>query len=86
MFEETGLKANKLEFIGIIDDFNGAAHDHWVTINFLCEDFEGEPKAMEPEKIADWRWVPIDDLPDGLWGLCEGTVKCFLAEEMYLQT
>ncbi|MEX0935144.1 MAG: NUDIX domain-containing protein [Candidatus Paceibacterota bacterium] len=83
MYEETGLKVNSLSFIGLIDDFDGAGHEHWITVNFLCEDFSGELEVKEPHKIEGWHWRDLDEMPDGLWGPCKGTIKCFKSNEMY---
>lgn len=63
VLEETGVKINqkKLKMISVANDIVKDAH--FVTIGFLCEDFQGEPKAMEPEEITEWRWFALDGLP-----------------------
>jgi len=47
VFEETGINPNKdkLEIISVTSDKVSDAH--FITIGFLCRDFEGEPKIME---------------------------------------
>jgi ADP-ribose pyrophosphatase YjhB (NUDIX family) len=30
-----------------------------------CE-ISGEPKLMEPEKFKEWKWFPVNELPDNL--------------------
>jgi 8-oxo-dGTP diphosphatase len=51
-FEETGIRLNKdkLRIVSITDDIVEDAH--FVTIGFACDDFEGEPKVMEPDEIT----------------------------------
>ena len=63
VLEETGVTINqkKLKMISVTNDIVKDAH--FVTIGFLCEDFQGEPKVMEPEEITEWRWFALDKLP-----------------------
>ena len=67
VMEETGIKINqdKLKFISITNDQVSDAH--FVTIGFLCEEFEGEPKAMEPNEITEWRWFDLNNLPEKIF-------------------
>lgn len=62
-FEETGIEINKekLKLISVTNDIVKDAH--FVTIGFLCEDFKGEPKAIEPDEITEWKWFELDNLP-----------------------
>ena len=48
VLEETGIKVNKdsLRVISVGDEI--VPDNHYVTVGFLCEDFEGEAKIMEP--------------------------------------
>lgn len=66
-FEETGIKIDrkKLKIISVTNDIVEDAH--FVTIGFLCKDFEGDPKVMEPEEIVEWKWFQLDDLPRPLY-------------------
>jgi len=67
VLEETSIKINqnKLKFISLANDKVPDAH--FVTIGFLCEDFEGEAKAMEPDEITQWRWFGLNDLPEKMY-------------------
>lgn len=60
--EETGLEAGDLELVSVTND--KVPESHFVTIGFLCKDFEGEPEVREPEQIVEWDWFPLDDLPE----------------------
>ncbi len=61
--EETGIEINKdkLEIISVTNDI--VRDNHFITIGFLCRDFSGNPKVMEPDEITEWRWFGLDDLP-----------------------
>ncbi len=63
--EETGL------IIGDVGGFMWTTEDHpdfrTVTLYHITDDFQGEPKVMEPEKCEEWRWFDLDQLPDSLF-------------------
>ncbi len=69
--EETSLIAKDLELLCISDDMTETAH--YVTVGFIVKEYEGEPKAMEPETILEWKWFDIDNLPENLY---EPSRKC----------
>lgn len=82
VLEETGIKIHKegLRNISVTDDIVEDAH--FVTIGFLCDKFEGEPKVMEPDEIVEWKWFDLDDLPDYIFFPSEKIVKNFLNKEI----
>ena len=69
--EETDLDAVKLEFLCVNDDMTETAH--YVTVGFIAREYEGEPKAMEPETILEWQWFDMEELPENLY---EPSRKC----------
>ncbi len=63
--EETSLKAAKLDLLCISDDMTDTAH--YVTVGFIVRKYTGEPKAMEPETILEWKWFDLNNLPTNLY-------------------
>ena len=63
VLEETGLSVDKknLKLISVGNDRTEDAH--FITIGFLCENFSGDPKVMEPEEIVEWRWFELAEYP-----------------------
>lgn len=59
--EETNIETGLLKLISMTNDM--VADAHFVTFGFLCEDFRGEVKIMEPDEITEWRWFDLDKLP-----------------------
>lgn len=53
VLEETGIRINKqnLRLISLSNDIVSDAH--FVTFGFLCTDFNGESKVMEPDEITE---------------------------------
>lgn len=83
VLEETGLKINqdKLKFISLAND--KVTDAHFVTIGFLCEDFEGEPKVMEPDEITEWNWFALDALPEKMFFPSTKVLKNYLDNTVY---
>jgi 8-oxo-dGTP diphosphatase len=60
--EECGLEVGKVELIGFTEDFYPKENKHYITIFFIGDYIGGEPQDMEPDKISNWTWYPIDQL------------------------
>jgi 8-oxo-dGTP pyrophosphatase MutT (NUDIX family) len=79
--EETDLTAGKMEIFSIT---NERVHDnHFVTLGFLCRDFEGDVKAMEPDEMVKWRWFGFDELPENMFSPTRKMIKNYLDGELY---
>lgn len=77
VLEETGIKINKnkIKLISISNDIVEDAH--FITLGFLINDFNGEPKIMEPDEITCWRWFNLDDLPQPIYFPSEKVLKAY---------
>jgi len=81
VYEETGIKINK-DRIKIVSVTNDVVEDaHFVTIVFLAEEFEGEPKVMEPDEITEWRWFDPYILPQPMFFPSEKAIKNYINKE-----
>jgi len=83
VLEETNIKIDKekLEVISVSDEI--VFDNHYVTIGFLCKEFVGEEKAMEPEEIAEWRWYNLDSLPEKVYPPSLKVIKAYLSKKIY---
>lgn len=81
--EETSLKTNNLKLISISNDKTETAH--FLTVGFLCEDFEGSPRVMEPDKITDWQFFDLDNLPNPLFFPTKNLLENYLKKEFYIK-
>jgi len=81
VFEETGIKINKekIKIISVTSDI--VADAHFITIGFLCKNFEGEPKVMEPDEITEWRWFDLNNSPNPIFFPSEKILKSFLRDK-----
>ncbi len=80
--EETGLKLNNVKVICVNNDVIESAH--FVTMGLLCEDFDGEPKALEPEEIGEWKWFDLNELPEPLYFPSEKIISNYKGGKFYL--
>ena len=65
--EETGLKAKKLSFLHAVNDPNAEDNSHYLHVCFVADEYEGEPKLMEPHKCHEWKWFSLDMLPKNIF-------------------
>ncbi|MBN1777313.1 MAG: NUDIX hydrolase [Clostridiales bacterium] len=80
LYEETGLTAGNLEFLGVYSgkDFyhtypNGD-QVYLVGHFYLCEDFSGTPVAQTDE-TTDLQWFALDDLPANIMPIVRRPLK-----------
>lgn len=75
--EETGLTVSDLELFSASDDVQ--PDRHFVTLQFIARSCEGTPGVMEPEKEDEWRWFPLDSLPENLYSPTRRFLDKYLA-------
>jgi 8-oxo-dGTP diphosphatase len=81
VLEETGLKINKIKLVSVTNDI--AYDNHFVTIGFLCEDFFGNEKVMEPEEITKWKWFSLNELPKPIFLPSLKLINNYLENKIY---
>lgn len=82
LFEETGIKGKKFKIISLTNDIVPDAH--FVTIGLLCEEWEGEPRVMEPDEITEWRWFDLNNLPERIFFPSREILENYAAGEFYM--
>jgi 8-oxo-dGTP diphosphatase len=80
--EETGLKLNNVEVICVNNDIIETAH--FVTIGLFCDDFEGEPRVMEPDEITEWHWFDLKELPTPLYFPSAELLENYKTKKFYI--
>ena len=83
VMEETGLILNKATVLGVNQDMVEGAH--FVTIGMLAEDFSGEPQALEPDEITEWRWFDLNNLPSPLFFPSAKVLENFKQQKFYIK-
>jgi len=81
VLEETSIEVKNLKLISISNDI--VYDNHFVTIGFLCDKFEGKAKVMEPDEITKWGWFDLNNLPSPLFMPSERILKNYLSKKIY---
>ncbi|MDP2874443.1 MAG: NUDIX domain-containing protein [bacterium] len=84
VFEETGLQLNEAAVVCVNNDKNEYAH--FVTVGLFSDKFVGEPKVMEPDEIAEWRWFSLDTLPTPLYFPSAKVIENYRKKLFYIKT
>lgn len=74
--EETNLDISDVTVFGANDDIS--PDRHFITIYTYATQFTGTPEVMEKEKIDEWKWYEIDNLPDNIYTPSKKEIKLFL--------
>lgn len=61
--EESGLTIGTVDFLCVSEQIIEEERQHWLSFIYVSEDFSGEPRVMEPEKLPEFGWFPLDALP-----------------------
>jgi len=81
LIEETGIIPKSLKIISLTND--KVPDKHFITIGFLCDSFEGEPKTLEPDEITEWKWFKLTNLPEKVFSPCKKILRNYLDKEIY---
>ncbi len=81
--EETGIEISTKDLKVVSISSERVPDAHFITLGFVCENFKGEPKIMEPEEITEWRWFDIHDLPEPMFFPAKKVINNYLSGKMY---
>lgn len=66
LMEETGLAAGGYRLV-CLSNTGLSGGDHYLQTAFVAQQAVGEPAIREPDRCAEWRYFPLDALPDRLF-------------------
>ena len=64
--EELGIEvqAKDVKLIAVTDDIRSERDEHYIHLTFRVDIGSQEPECREPDMCEEWRWFPVDDLPE----------------------
>ena len=77
--EESGLKIHSARFLCLSEQRIELDRQHWISLIYATDDFSGEPQLMEPDKLSEIGWYPLDDLPQPLSLFAQDAVNALRA-------
>jgi len=74
--EETGLKVNRLNYVGVVRDL----HEDYSFMHFvfLCKSYKGKPCLKEPDKCEAWEWFARNKIPTNILPGHKAAIEIFL--------
>lgn len=84
VLEETGLRVKQLKFVNLVNQPRNIKH--YIQIAFLASNIIGEPKLMEPEECAEWKWFDIKKLPRNIFPPHKLQIQLFLKKKNFQDT
>ncbi|WFU49200.1 NUDIX hydrolase [Sinorhizobium terangae] len=64
--EESGLSIHSTRFLCISEQVIEADQQHWISLIYVTDDFSGEPRLTEPDKLSAIGWFDLSALPQPL--------------------
>ncbi len=61
LLTETGVVAKRMRVFCVDNDKLDTAH--FVSVGIVCDDWTGEPRAKQPDRIMRWEWFELEDPP-----------------------
>ncbi|MBY5402492.1 NUDIX domain-containing protein [Rhizobium sp. WSM1274] len=77
--EETGLVIGRVERLGMTEQIIDADRQHWISLLYVTRDIEGEPQLTEPDKLSDFGWFPLTNLPEPLSAFTKAAIAALPA-------
>jgi len=81
--EETGLILKKMRVLCVQNDMTEKAH--FVTIGFLAKEYKGEVHVMEPDEITEWRWFPLNAIPQNIFPPSAKVLEAYKRQVFYIE-
>jgi 8-oxo-dGTP diphosphatase len=80
--EETGIEAEQLTLNTISDD--PRSDQHYLHISFVLNNFDGEVILKEPDKCEEWKFFPLNQLPENIFIGHRPIIETFNQKKLYL--
>jgi 8-oxo-dGTP diphosphatase len=56
---------------------------HYAAVSLVSHWIEGEPLHMEPGSVEEWRWHPMDRLPDRRFAATDNVISAYRTGQPY---
>ena len=80
--EEANIKIKNVKFLCMANT-NLYPPRHEIYVSLMADWESGEPKSFEEERIVDWAWYDLDNLPSPLFKFCEISINAYKTGKIY---
>ncbi|MFH1608640.1 MAG: NUDIX domain-containing protein [Patescibacteria group bacterium] len=80
--EEAGVNIKNIKFSCVTNMEKHKGH-HYVLVNFTAEWESGEPRSLFNEKIGEWNWFDLENLPSPLFYPTEVLIDSYKSGKNY---
>jgi 8-oxo-dGTP diphosphatase len=80
--EESGLVIGRIGLLCTTEQIIEADRQHLISLIYVTDDFAGEPRLMEPDKLSGFGWFGRNELPQPLSAFTRAAVG-HLGEDMF---
>jgi len=81
--EECGIILNNIKVMCVNND--KSEKSQFVTLGLFSDDFTGKEKVMEPDKITEWKWFSLDNLPEKLYLPTRKMIQNYRQNKYYIE-
>lgn len=87
VFEEIGLKLDKIKIITVNEDFEyiKSHNTHWITIACQTQISGQIPTIKEPEKVSQIKWFGLDKLPTPIFPPTNRSLNCLIQNRISIE-
>jgi 8-oxo-dGTP diphosphatase len=80
--EEVGIEIKNIRFLNVanVTTYNPK---HYINVEFVADWESGEPQTFANEKIGDWKWYGIDELPTPMFLFSEQGIESLKTNKNY---
>ncbi len=64
--EEAGIEVEPVRLVKVVDHIIANENQHWVNPIVEARLVKGKPKVMEPNKMCEWKWFSLEEMPENL--------------------
>ncbi|MDE1992828.1 MAG: NUDIX domain-containing protein [Rhizobiaceae bacterium] len=72
--EESGLSIGQIDYLCTTEVIVEADRQHWISLIYICKDFSGDARLVEPDKLSDFGWFGRDELPEPLSAFAQAAI------------
>ena len=73
--EETGLEIRRIKPLGSAELITPSDNQHWISLLYVADEFRGEPRLTEPDKLSDFGWFDRGELPEPLSAFAKAAIE-----------